>query len=146
MSKDYLCKKCNHNNNGWCNELKKQGLKNITECNSISLKDEFIEKDTTSSSEKDFDIFGKTETDIAHRVYGKREMFYHVCCQINGMEQQGIKSISIDELKEIFIHMNQSLNIDEKIFGIETTCETDKRIVNSSKALINSWKNDLNNK
>lgn len=146
MSKDYLCKKCNYNNNGWCNELKKQGLKNITECNSISLKEEFIEKSTTSKSEEIYDVFGKTETDVAHRVYGKREMFYHLSCQINGMEQQGIKCISIDELKELFINISKSLDIDEKIFGIETTCETDTRIVNSSKALINSWENDLNNK
>lgn len=145
MSKDYLCKKCNHNNNGWCNELKKQGLKNITECNSISLKEEFIEKDTSNLDES-YDIFGKTETDVAHRVYGKREMFYHLSCQINGMEQQGIKSISIDELKELFVNISKSLDIDEKIFGIETTCETDINIVNSSKALIDSWKNALNNK
>lgn len=32
MSKDYLCKNCIENNNGWCNKLKKQGLKQITSC------------------------------------------------------------------------------------------------------------------
>lgn len=32
MSKDYLCKNCTENNNGWCNKLKKQGLKQITSC------------------------------------------------------------------------------------------------------------------
>lgn len=32
MSKEYLCKQCIHNNNGWCNKLKKQGLKQIISC------------------------------------------------------------------------------------------------------------------
>lgn len=32
MSKEYLCKDCEHNNNGWCKELKFNGLKKITEC------------------------------------------------------------------------------------------------------------------
>ena len=146
MGKNYLCKKCIHNNNGWCNELKKQGLKNITECNSISLKEDVINEDIVSTSDKDYDIFGKTKTDVAHRIYGKREMFYHLSCQVEGMGKSGIDSISIDELKELFININNSLNIDEKIFGIETTCETDVHTVNLSKALIDSWKNSLNNK
>ena len=98
---------------------------------------------------------------MAHRVYGKREMFYdnrressvfqcrevhHLSCQIAGMEEKGLDSISINELKELFINISKTLDIDEKIFGIETTCETDIYIVNSSKALINSWKNSLINK
>lgn len=144
MSKDYLCKKCKHNNNGWCNELKKQGLKSITECSSISLKDEFTDNKTTSNPEKDYDIFGNSKSDIAHRVYGKREMFYHICCQVLGMEEKGLTSISIQELKELFVNINTTLDIDEKIFGIETTSEVDEKIVNSSKNLIKSWKNSLN--
>lgn len=32
MAKDYLCKSCKENNNGWCNKLKKQGLKQVTSC------------------------------------------------------------------------------------------------------------------
>lgn len=146
MSKDYLCKRCKYNNNGWCNELKKQGLKSVTECSSISLKEEFLDEKAKSNSDKDYDIFGKTKTDVAHRVYGKREMFYHLSCQIAGMEEKGLDSISINELKELFINISKTLDIDEKIFGIETTCETDIYIVNSSKALINSWKNNLINK
>lgn len=146
MSKNYLCKKCKYNNNGWCNELKKQGLKSVTECSSMSLKDEFIDEKVTSKSTEDCDIFGNTDKDLALRVYGKREMFYHLSCQIAGMEEKGLNSISIDELKELFVNISKTLDIDEKIFGIETTCETDMHIVNSSKALINSWKNSLNNK
>lgn len=30
--KNYLCKDCPYNNNGWCTQLKKQGLKDITIC------------------------------------------------------------------------------------------------------------------
>lgn len=32
MSKDYLCKNCKENNNGWCKKLSQQGLKQIIEC------------------------------------------------------------------------------------------------------------------
>lgn len=146
MSKNYLCKKCNHNNNGWCNELKKQGLKNITECNSLSLKEEFLDENIASNSNKECDIFGNTSNDIGHRVYGKREMFYHICRQVTGMENQEISSVSIEELKELLVNMSITLDADEKIFGIKTTCETDQLIVDSSKELINSWKNNLNMK
>lgn len=30
--KDYICKSCKHNNNGWCLKLKKNGLTKIQEC------------------------------------------------------------------------------------------------------------------
>lgn len=147
MSKTYLCKNCEHNNNGWCNKLKKQGLKTITECEFLSLKEDTTLKvdnslnDTSNTDECDF--FGNTEDDIAHRVYGKREMFYHLSRQVLGMEEQGLTNISIKELKELFVNLHQSLLMDEKIFGIKTTCETDEFIVNNSKELINKWIDEL---
>ena len=66
--------------------------------------------------------------------------------QVENMLKEKVESMSIDELKELFINISKTLDIDEKIFGIETTCETDMHIVDSSKTLINSWKNSLNNK
>lgn len=30
--KNYLCKNCKYNNNGWCNKLSFNGLKKITDC------------------------------------------------------------------------------------------------------------------
>lgn len=150
MSKNYLCKNCKHNNNGWCNLLKKQGLKNITECDSLSTKEENTVNNSssniTTNEDKSYDFFGKTDTDVAHRVYGKREMFYHLSRQVLGMENQGLTNVSIDELKSLFVNLHNSLLMDEKIFGIEITCETDDIIVSNSKELISKWKNELKSK
>lgn len=30
--KDYICKSCKYNNNGWCTKIKKDGLTKIQEC------------------------------------------------------------------------------------------------------------------
>ena len=53
MAKDYFCKDCDHNNNGWCERNKCQGLKDIKKC-----------KDKTVTSEvenEDIDILSKAE-------------------------------------------------------------------------------------
>ena len=33
--KDYICKGCIYNNNGWCMKLKKNGLTKIQECEHV---------------------------------------------------------------------------------------------------------------
>jgi hypothetical protein len=40
IKKDYYCKDCGHNNNGWCPKKKKNGLKDITakDCNEKTLE------------------------------------------------------------------------------------------------------------
>lgn len=56
MQKDYLCKDCLENNNGWCKKLKKQGLKQITSCdhhnNRLKLEVPKNETDMTDLIEK----------------------------------------------------------------------------------------------
>lgn len=134
MSKNYLCKTCKHNNNGWCTELKKQGLKNVSNCNSFKDKNDTVLNPNSSTSEECKDC-------EKYRVLGKREMFYYFSRQVHAMEEShNMKNISIDELKELLINMEVSLNCDEKIIGIKTPTEVDKCIVNDSKSLINHWK------
>lgn len=33
---DYICKRCKHNNHGWCTKLKKNGLTKIVDCKYLS--------------------------------------------------------------------------------------------------------------
>lgn len=37
--KNYLCKNCKYNNNGWCNKRSFNGLKNIVECEYYKIDD-----------------------------------------------------------------------------------------------------------
>lgn len=134
MSKNYLCKTCKHNNNGWCTELKKQGLKNVSNCDNFKDKNDTVSNPNSSTSKECKDC-------EKYRVLGKREMFYYFSRQVHAMEEaHNMKNISIDELKELLINMEVSLNCDEKIIGIKTPTEVDKCIVNDSKSLINHWK------
>lgn len=68
MAKDYLCKNCIHNNNGWCNKLKKQGLKQITSC------EEYKDKTSSTSPSVNNDILN-----------------------IVDLYQQPIKNVSLDD-------------------------------------------------
>ena len=56
--KDYLCKDCEHNNNGWCPIIERNGLKNITSCANknptTSLTFGSVPITTASSTEKSY--------------------------------------------------------------------------------------------
>lgn len=125
MIKDYLCKECKENNNGWCKKRKIQGLKSITEC------DFFI---------KHHDEENLKETNIeCAKLYGKRELSYFLCKQIIALENKGKSDLSIEELKEMMVTINQVLDVEEEMTGINIEYEVDKDIVNSNKRIIDSW-------
>lgn len=134
MSKNYLCKDCDHNNNGWCNKLRKQGLKDITECESKIVNG--IDLNTSLNS--------NTEDFTPHRVYGKIEMLNTICRQIIAIESDGKTEISLDKLKSLLVNLNTTLEVDSKIFGVSITDEMDKAIIESNKAIIKEWKKTLN--
>lgn len=134
MSKNYLCKDCDHNNNGWCNKLRKQGLKDITECESKTVNG--IDLNTSLNS--------NTEDFTPHRVYGKIEMLNTICRQIIAIESDGKTEISLDKLKSLLVNLNTTLEVDSKIFGVSITDEMDKAIIESNKAIIKEWKKTLN--
>lgn len=48
----YLCKTCKHNNNGWCNKLRKNGLTKIQECQ--DFKSDATKKITIERTSKDY--------------------------------------------------------------------------------------------
>ncbi|MCC0672251.1 MULTISPECIES: hypothetical protein [unclassified Clostridioides] len=130
MIKNYLCKDCKDNNNGWCKKRKMQGLKNITECTFFTrLHDE--------ENLKDDNIEGS-------KSYGKRELSYLLCRKIIELENKGKDNLSIEELKKIMVDINKILDVEEEIKGIYIQCQIDKDIFNSNKRIIDSWINKGN--
>lgn len=127
MSKNYLCKECVNNNNGWCVERKMQGLKNITTC-------DFSHNNGDSIAEF---LIGTNESS---RVFGMREMMWMICQQILGMERNGKTTITIDELKDLMVSMGVVVDSKEMIYGIEINGEVDKTIIDTNKQLIHNWK------
>ena len=120
MSKDYLCKKCEYNNNGWCTKRKIQGLKNITECNVI-----------TENTNKEMDY-------APYKTYAQREIFFHICSNIEAMTKEK-NVIDVKELKNIMLSFNKILQVNEKIFGMQTEYEIEKDIIVGCNDLMNKW-------
>lgn len=132
---NYLCKNCIHNNNGWCKERKIQELKNVLEC---SFHNEYGEEETQSFYEK-LKEDGELEP---YKNFGKREMFFTMCQQILGMEKKNMESITIEDLKELMINLEQTLIFPETLQGIALDWEVDKDIYTSSRNLIQYWKSN----
>ena len=120
MSKDYLCKKCEYNNNGWCTKRKIQGLKNITECNVI-----------TENTNKEMDY-------TPYKTYAQREIFFHICSNIEAMTKEK-DVIDVKELKTVMLSFDKILKVNEKLFGIQTEYEVEKGIIDSCNGLMNKW-------
>lgn len=105
MSKDYLCKDCEYNNNGWCKKKEFNGLKKITECNDKKVEGYLSEQ-------------GQYE-DINYEGYknmGKREIFHTIQQQLNAMKNTD----TVLTVKQIMVNLEKLLLIGEKVHGIET--------------------------
>lgn len=120
MSKNYLCKECKYNNNGWCTKRKIQGLKNITECYII-----------TEDTNKEIDY-------MPYKTYAQREIFFHICSNIEAMSKEN-DVINTKELKDVMLSFDKILKVNEKLFGMETEYEVEKEIINRCNNLINKW-------
>lgn len=48
--KNYLCKNCRYNNNGWCNKRSFNGLKKITDCEYYKIDDYTVDYNCSEST------------------------------------------------------------------------------------------------
>lgn len=157
MAKNYLCKDCEHNNNGWCKKKSIQGLKNITDCefknNNIEIlgKIKDIECKEYESNNLNFndgsiipDHTKKEEVDTgAYKVMGKREMFWNIQLQMLGIDEDSSIEDKYKALKQIMVNSEQTLLIDEKIWGIAMDYSIDEDVVEESKFISKKWKEEV---
>jgi hypothetical protein len=128
MSKDYFCKDCLHNNNGWCKKRRIQGLKNITNC----------QEKLTAHYEKIKPQEDKNSRPEAYKQFGKREMFHNIQRQMLAIdEDNGVDKYH--SLKQIMVNLEKMLQVEERIHGIATDYLIDQDIIDSSKAISGHW-------
>jgi len=125
MGKDYLCKDCQYNKNGWCTKKSLQGLKNIASC-------EF--KDGSIIS----DVANIIKDSGAYKQFGKREMFYQIQMQMIGIKEDD-NIDKFETLMQVMVNLEKFLQIEEGIYGIALDYELDEDILNNSKAITKSW-------
>ena len=123
--KDYLCKDCVHNNNGWCKKRKFNGLKNIAKCTN---KQAILEEKQNDNSTNKINTIG-------YKNFGKREEFYNIQRQLEAMDNNS----TIADVKQIMVNLGQMLDIEEQIQGIAIEYEIDQDIVDGSKYYNNKW-------
>lgn len=131
--KNYFCKDCLENNNGWCNLHKKQGLKAITSCN--DKRTEY-----TTDSNKEIDTRG---SEAIFRVIGKREMFQTIQSQMLAIDSDPSIDDRFIALKQVMVNLEQMLNVHEQLFEVDkyTNSEIDRGIREDSKKISQYWLN-----
>ncbi|MDV3426503.1 MAG: hypothetical protein LIR50_04860 [Bacillota bacterium] len=129
--KDYLCKDCVHNNNGWCEKKKFNGLKKMDIAKCADKKFVVEEKQNDNITSK-INIIG-------YKNFGKREEFYNIQRQIEAMDENS----NIADVKQIMVNLGQMLDIEEQIQGITIEYEIDQNIIDGSKNLNNKWLREI---
>lgn len=137
---NYICKECENNNHGWCKIKSRNKLKEIKECKDRHVKDDSPEV-LKKTENKYINTTNKEVINTeSYKVFGKREMLYHIQCQIHAMP----KNSTIEEFKQVLLSLNQSLNIEEAIHGIAVEYMIDQDIIDNSKAIFKKWSNQIN--
>ena len=140
MSKDYICKTCMHNNHGWCDKLKKQGLSKIFECKDYSelnscsevvdnYKEEFGLRSTNSKDLEQIFQIGK--------MLGSRELLLNIQKQVLSLKKQN-KTLSNDDWFGLLQAIEHSLSQTEMINNVsvdDLNYETDRMIYNATKQI-----------
>ena len=134
MSKEYFCKDCVHNNNGWCKEKKFNGLKKVTECESKRVEGYLSEEGQVQYNETVDSLYKEIDY-TPYKNFGKREMFYHIQMQLEAMGND----LTVKDVKQIMVNLEKVLQIGEQIQGIEAEYEIDKDIIKASKFISNKW-------
>ena len=128
MSKDYLCKDCQFNNNGWCKKKSIQGLKNITECE--------FKNNSTVKDEEEFD-------NGMYKQFGKREMLHNIQMQMLGIENDSAIEDKFKTLKQVMVSLEKMLLAEESIHGIAIEYSIDEDIHKDSMAISDEWLNEV---
>lgn len=128
MNKDYLCKDCEFNNNGWCKKRSIQGLKNITECE--------FKPSPTSIDDEEFDSG-------MYKQFGKREMFHAIQGQMLGIDRDESIEDKFKTLKQVMVNLEQMLQAEETIHGIAMEYSIDEDIHRDSMMISNDWLNEV---
>ncbi len=135
----YICLNCKHNNNGWCNERKMNGLKklNIYTCESFKSKEYAYSSTTNTDSLPKYEkqniiaannTMKKLEEEellaIGNKL-GQREMLFNI-------QRQALANNGIVDLK-VLSTLSSILEGSERIFDVEKySMEVDNMIRESS--------------
>lgn len=128
MAKDYLCKDCEFNNNGWCKKRSIQGLKNIITC-------EF----NPNSPEVIAEVFDNG----MYKQFGKREMFHNIQMQMLGIDRDESIEDKFKVLKQVMVNLEQMLQAEENIVGVALNYSIDEDIHKDSIAISNEWLHEV---
>jgi hypothetical protein len=138
MSKEYFCKDCEHNNNGWCPIKKMNGLKKIINC-----KDKKVGGYLSKSGQEEYnEVVDNLYKDIdytPYKNYGKREMFFRIQQQLEAMDN----NLTVKDVKQLMVNLEKMLQINEQIQGIETEYELEQDVIKSSKFISAKWFNEV---
>lgn len=128
MAKDYLCKDCEFNNNGWCKKRSIQGLKNIVVCEFNPNSPEVEAEDFCCGTYKQF---------------GKREMFHNIQMQMIGIDRDESVEDKFKTLKQVMVNLEKMLQAEESIHGIALEYSVDEDIYKDSMSISNEWLNKV---
>lgn len=118
MAKDYLCRDCYYNNNGWCKKKKMQGLKQVTHCSEKPRAQQ--PEEPVFSNEELNDDYG-----FSYRLLGKRELYWSLQRNIVAIEQDDTIKDKYNEVLKVFGEFGRMLS------QIEDLSKNDK-ILNES--------------
>lgn len=153
MAKDYICKHCPYNNNGWCNIKKIQGLKNVLKCSDYdnfvyknliiedaipeASKAKFLIPEVEENNTKENDIEEKIDVQ-AHKIFGKIEMYFNLQMQIRAMPKENI-SEDLKEFIQVFNNIGKMLLVESEIHNVENslTSMIEQDIFNGFNMLLN---------
>lgn len=127
MTKNYLCKNCEHNNHGWCKIKKINGLKEITSC----------EYNTNNINPPTYISTNEDDYSFEHEVLGKRQMLWAIQRQAIAIKQDNTVTNKFEELCKCINSLAKQQDFSECIGDFnEILMETDKMMINDSKKLM----------
>ena len=129
MSKDYFCKDCDNNNNGWCKKHKFNGIKKIIECDDKAVNGIML------IHQKDDEDSKISELHERYKNVGAREIFNNIQMQLCAMKN----SDTVFTVKQIMVNLEKILVLNENIHGIQPEFIIDQDIINNSKNISAIW-------
>ena len=123
MAKDYFCKDCSNNNNGWCNVRKCQGLKAITFCAHKNMEVMQPIKPKPVSPSKTGQQLKKSAAAVDHaaieRVVGKIEAIWNIQRQAMAIMQQEPPEKQMPAMMAVITSVSKALEYEKNIHKVE---------------------------